>query len=152
MFWLGSVFILAGAAWIVTFLLIHRRAVARARAAESWPQVPCELLESRLREEESTDSDGNTATVYIPELRYAYEVGGRALEGTRLRFGSVRTGSRGKAESWVRPYPAGARASVRYNPEDPADSVLESARPTAGYLIAAAVGLVFVGLGLYAMA
>lgn len=152
MIWLGTAFILAGAAWIVTFLLMHRRAVARASASESWPTVPCEVRESRLREDESSDSDGNTSTVYIPELRYVYEAGGRSLEGSRLRFGSVRTGSRGKAQSWIRPYPAGARASVRYNPEDPADCVLESVKPTAGYLIAAAVGLVFVGLGLYAMA
>ena len=152
MIWLGTAFILAGAAWIVTFLLIHRRAGARAKASEAWPTVPCELRESRLREEESTDSDGNTATVYVPELRYAYDVGGRSLEGTRLRFGSVRTGSRAKAESWIRPYPAGARASVRYNPEDPADCVLESVKPTGGYLVAAAVGLIFVALGLYAMA
>ena len=149
--WLGLGLIMLGLLWIAGFIIAHHRAVARAAAAEGWPSVPGEVVASRIGAEESADSEGGTTTWYMPVLRYRYAVDGRELEGRRLRFGSVRTADLKRAEAWLAPYPAGARVEVRYDPADPAEAVLETRPPAAGYLWAASAGLAFAGLGLFAM-
>jgi hypothetical protein len=145
---IGSAIVLLGIASIVWFLRLHRRAVIQAKAAQGWPTVSGEILESRIAVEESTDSDGNTGHSYHPVLRYRYAVGGREFEGKRLRFGVDRSGSEGTIKAWLMPYREGARPKVRYNPVDPADCVLEAVRPTAAYIVAAAlVGGILILIG-----
>lgn len=152
MAWLGIAFILAGIAWSAFFFRLHRRAVAQAQAAQSWPTAEGVILESGIGMDESSDSEGNASQWFYPVLRYRYEVEGRAQEGHRIRFGAMRSADRRKAEAWAAPYPVGARVQVRRNPADPADAVLETAKPAATYLAASLVGPVFILLGLFALA
>lgn len=152
MVWLGLAFILGGLAWAAYFIQLHRRAAAQAEQAGSWPTARGRILESRIDMDESEDGDGNTIEWFTPRVRYSYDAGGHSREGDRIRFGAMRTADRKKAEAWAAPYPAGAEAEVRYNPADPADAVLETAKPAATYLMTSLVGLVFIGLGLVALA
>jgi len=148
---LGAVFLILGIVWIVWLLRLHRRALVQVRTAQSWPKVQGEILESRIGADESTDSDGNSSNTYFPVLRYRYAVGGTDYEGKRLRFGLERSASEGKIKAWLIPYREGARPAVHYNPRDPADCVLETVKPTAGYLVAALIGgAVFIAMGLAA--
>ena len=78
-----------------------------------------------------------------------YSVGGREYKSQRLRFGNYRSASRKKAEAMLVPYPAGATAPVRYNPERPEECVLETRKPGPIYLVMAVFGLLFVGAGLF---
>jgi len=149
--WLGLAFILAGLAWSYYFIRLHRRAVAQAEAARTWPMARGVVVENAMAMEESSDSEGTTTQWFTPQVRYSFEVGSRTHEGDRIRFGSLRTADRKKAEGWAAPYPAGGSCTVRYNPLDPADCVLETSKPSASYLTASLVGLVFIGLGLFAL-
>ena len=68
---------------------------------------------------------------------------------SRLRFGNVRSASRKKAEAALASYPAGGAISVRYNPANPEECVLESRKPGPAYLLMAAIGLFVFALGAY---
>jgi len=148
---LGGAFILIAIVWTIWLLRLHRRAVVQARAAQGWPKVQGEVLECRIGADESTDSDGNSSSTYSPVLRYRYTVGGIDYEGKRLRFGLERSGSEGTIKAWLMPYREGARPAVHYNPADPADCVLETVKPNAGYIVAASIGgVLFILMGLAA--
>jgi hypothetical protein len=149
--YVGIGMLLLGILWVGGFGWAHFRAVGKAKAAETWPTAAGRVLSSEVVEEESTDREGATSTWYNPVVNYAYAAAGRELTGRRLRFGNYRFASRGKAEAALAPYPAGANPTVRYNPQNPEECVLETAKPGPIYLIMALFGLLFVGFGLFWM-
>ena len=142
------VMILIGLLWVAGFAWAHFRAVGKAKAAEAWPTVPGSVVSCRVDVEESTDNDGNSSTWYNPVVTYGYAVGGRELQGTRLRFGNYRSSSQKKAEAALAPYAVGSAPLVRYNPDKPEECVLETTKPGPVYLLMAAVGLIFVVVGI----
>jgi Protein of unknown function (DUF3592) len=139
--------ILIGLIWVAAFAWAHMRAVGKAKAAETWPTVPGRVVSCRVDVEESSDNDGNSTTWYNPVVTYGYSVAGRELQGTRLRFGNYRSASRKKAEAALAPYAEGTAPLVRYNPDKPDECVLETKKPGPAYLLMAAVGLIFVVVG-----
>jgi hypothetical protein len=140
--------ILIGLVWVAGFAWIHKRAVDKAKAAESWPVVSGRVVSCRVDIEESSDSDGNGSTWYNPVVTYGYTVGERELQGTRLRFGNYRSSSHKKAEAALAPYAVGTAPLVRYNPERPEECVLETKKPGPLYLVMAAAGFIFVIVGI----
>ena len=146
---IGIGMVVLGLLWTGGFAYVHFRAVAKAKAAESWPLAGGRVQSSEVRVEESSDRDGGSTTWYNPIVRYSYTAGGREHQGNRLRFGNPRSASRNKADAAIVPYPPGASVMVRYNPEDPEEAVLETRKPSPVYLIMAPFGLLFVGFGLY---
>ena len=140
---------LVGVLWVLGFGYAHYRAASKAKASETWPIASGQVLSCQVIEEESSDREGGTTTWYNPVLAYSYSVAGRDIQGSRLRFGNVRSSSRKKAEAALAAYPAGGTVSVRYNPEKPDECVLESRKPAATYLIMAAIGVFILALGAY---
>ncbi|MEA3008681.1 MAG: hypothetical protein QOJ91_373 [Sphingomonadales bacterium] len=149
--YMGLGMLLLGILWLAGFGYAHFRAVGKAKAAESWPTATGRVISSEVVEEESTDREGGTSTWYNPVVTYAYSAGGRELTGRRLRFGNYRSSSRKKAEAALAAYPAGANPTVRYNPQNPEECVLETSKPGPIYLIMAVFGFLFVGFGLFWM-
>jgi hypothetical protein len=147
--YVGLGMVALGILWVAGLGYAHFRAVGKAKAAETWPTAAGRVLASEVVEEESTDREGGTTTWYNPVVTYAFSGGGRELTGRRLRFGNYRFASRKKAEAALAPYPPGASPPVRYNPENPEECVLETARPGPIYLIMALFGLLFVGFGIW---
>ncbi|TFI57009.1 DUF3592 domain-containing protein [Sphingomonas parva] len=147
--YIGIGMVVLGLVWIGGFAWAHFRAINKAKAAESWPSVPGRVISCEVREEESSDREGNTSTWYNPVVTYAYSTGGRELQGNRLRFGNPRSGSRRKAEEAILPYGVGTTPAVRYNPERPDECVLETRKPGPIYLVMAVFGLLFVAMGLF---
>jgi hypothetical protein len=138
-----------GILWVAGFGYAHFRAAGKAKAAETWPAAAGRVVSSEVKKEESTDRQGGTTTWYNPVVSYAYSVAGRELTGRRIRFGNYRFAGRKKAEAALAPYPAGAAATVRYNPANPEECVLETARPGPIYLIMALFGFLFIGFAIY---
>jgi hypothetical protein len=147
--WVGAGLLLVGVIWIAGFGYAHFRAVAKAKASESWPSATGRVVGCDVVEEESTDREGNTTTWYNPVVNYAFDVGGREYRSQRLRFGNYRSSNRKKAEAMLAPYPAGSSPTVRYNPERPDECVLETRKPGPIYLVMAIFGLLFVVAGLF---
>ena len=145
----GFAILLVGLAWMGLFGFIHLRALAKAKASETWPTTTGKVLSSEVVEEESRDDDGASSTWYNPVVTYSYTAGGGVLQSRRIRFANMRQATRKKAEEIVARYPEGSSPLVRYNPEKPAEAVLETQKPGPLYLVMAAFGLLFVGFGLF---
>ena len=112
----GLIFMAAGGAvlWFMTL-----RPILRVLDAQTWPEVPCTIVESHVAE--SSDSDGSTYKVAVT-FNYVYE--GQELTSDRYDFTDFSSsGYDGKAEVVAR-YPAGSRTVAYVNPSNPSEAVL----------------------------
>jgi hypothetical protein len=141
---------LAGALWAGR---AHVGASGLVKAAERWREAPGKVVASQV---ERRDYGAGTTqyAYYVPTVSYIYVVGGREHRGSRLRFGMPTARSRGGAEAMLAPYPAGAEIKVRYDPDAPAESVLEPGRAAGNLLFTAiACGTVcLLGCGIVVLA
>jgi len=122
---------LVGALWAG---LAHRRARALVEAAERWLNAPGRIIASEVQRRGGSSGRNQ---YYVPLVRYSYAVHGREREGSRLRFGFLSARSPAGAEAMLARYPAGAEVKVRYDPDNPDQSVLEPGKTGANLLIAA---------------
>jgi hypothetical protein len=99
------------------------RTLAEAHRMSTWPETPARILDSRLE-----DHQGDDSTTWKATARYEYFVGGQRYEGTRvgLHGGSDNIGSwqRDTADLLQRRREAGEPLPCRYDPADPAVSIL----------------------------
>jgi hypothetical protein len=117
--------------WFVTFV-----PVLKVVQSQTWPEVPCTIVESHV--DENSDSDGTTYKVAVT-FNYRYE--GRELTSSRYDFTNFYSGGySGKAEVVAR-YPAGSRSVAYVNPSDPSEAVL--ARNFSGRYFVGLLGLLF---------
>ena len=131
---------LLGALWAG---LAYRRATALVEAAQRWLDAPGKIVSSQV--DRRGGSSGRNQ-YYVPLVSYTYVVNGRERAGSRLRFGTARTRSRAAAEKLLAPYPAGAEIKVRYDPDNPDQSVLEPGR-VGGNLLLGAIACAAIFLG-----
>jgi len=115
-----AVIFIAAAAGI---LIWSGRNAILALASRRWPQAEGTIVVSDLQR--SKDDEGGYT--YRPEVSYRYNVAGQELVGNRVRFGDQ------MALSWsapavrvVRQYKVDTHVRVRYDPNDPQESVLET--------------------------
>ncbi len=138
----GVVLILAGAG-VTAALLPWMLGPIRARG---WHRVPAEVVSSKVRRHESTDSDGHTSVTWKLDILYRYEIGGVTYHSNRYGFvGGSSSGSYGKRDI-ARRYPPGSRIRVWVDPSDPTRAVIQR-----GYGAAHLLGLVplaLLGLGI----
>lgn len=115
------VFALIGLFLVVNYFR-HR---SKHQASESWTTVEGKISKSWIREDYSTDSDGDHTTHYYPEVEYVYSFMGQDYHGSNIVFGPKQGGGRSGAEKVTAKYPAGSPVTVYYDPNNPGDSVLE---------------------------
>ncbi len=100
-------------------LYFMRRKVSQV---SGWPStqgvITASTVEARASEDGYTD---------YPVVRYSYQVGGQAHKGSRIAPGMEVGGS--GARSVAARYAMGASVTVYYNPQNPADAVLEKKAP-----------------------
>jgi len=121
---LGVFFILMGL-W-----LYWRRARdhAKAVAASAWPRARARVTASSVGATTETSSSGNETidvTYYVPQVWFAYEVGGTTYQASRISYAELKSAFRKKIDDLVAKYPVGAEVEVAYDPGSPAESVIE---------------------------
>lgn len=121
---LGGAFALGFGAVGLIMLLVYISARMRTAASQNWPSVEARIDESRVHRMTST-SRGHTSSSYVPEIKYTYSVMGNAYQGSHIGFGVTMSGWLSSAEKVVARYPEGATRTVYYNPQKPAQAVLE---------------------------
>ena len=150
-----------GAIFAVKSLTLRRQSVASAK----WPTVTGTIIGSRINTEIIDNStavaDQESAgghrhlpqddTVSTASVRYSYRVGSKDYQSTRLYVGRpVFYGRAGMAAATAAKYPPHAQVPVYYNPNNPAQAVLEPLNlANAKLALGAAVG--FGGCGLLAV-
>ena len=118
-----------------------------ALLSRRWPAAAGTIIVSNLQR--SRDSDGES--LYRPEVSYRYSANGEEFIASRTRYGdSLALSWSAPAARIARRYPVGAVVPVRYDPGDPAESVLEPG--LNGLIVAgAAFGALFTSLGILAL-
>lgn len=74
----------------------------------------------------STDEDGHNSYSYYPHVEYTYTLSAQSYTAKQIAFGGVKGfNNPGKAQAALAKYPLNAPARVFYNPQKPAEAVLE---------------------------
>ena len=143
---LGIIFLAVGialAAWGFMNL-------STAMESRSWPTADGKITSSQVvkKVERYTDSNNRrrNRTIYEAQVRYDYKVGGRSLIGSRVTMADSGSSSESRAKKIIKRYPPGSACTVYYNPDKPAEAVLE-AGITFGTLMIPAIGVLFTVFG-----
>lgn len=126
-------------------LFIYFRNLAKVRAAQAWPTAQGTVLQSWVRKSSSTDDDGSVSYSYYPEIHYQYQVMGTEYQGNKIAFGPKVGGNRSRAEKRIEEYPAGASLTVFYQPDNPANAIIERSLSK----ISLVMGIVFFLAGIF---
>lgn len=94
------------------------------KAMETWQKVPGVILSAKISSHRIHNSKRPPHTTYRPDVSYQYEVQGQTYTADSLGFGTSTYGL-SKAEKMLSPYAAGGKVTVYYDPQDPAQAVLE---------------------------
>lgn len=104
----------------------------RGLQSQAWPTAEGEILRAQKRRGKSR----------LKRFEYRYTVSGQEYLSSRAAF--IRT-------PYLRPlhrvYSSGQAVDVRYNPDDPAEAVVEPGAPLLGLLAEALVPLLLIGFG-----
>ena len=115
------------------FVWLMGRSYLRAHAMRSWPEVPCKILASELKDRRI---DPNGATEYQFAVQYGYEWQGQALIGDRHTWrGSLWSSKKEKSAELMKEFPAGSQSTCRVDPSNPTFAVLKMDSQAAGYSI-----------------
>ena len=114
----GIVFTAAGA----VLASIAASFLLRTFETRSWTPAEATVLRSEIVRETSHSKHG-TRTTYRPYVAYAYEAGGTRFENDRYGTTKFSSGDPGRAARAVQEHPAGSRATVWVDPDDPSRSV-----------------------------
>lgn len=117
----------------------------KAEESQSWTGTSGQVTQAYVRESETRDSDGYLTKSYYPEVRYTYQVMGVAYSGDKISFGGSVGGNRKKADAVVAQYPVGKVLTIYYDPNNPADAVIERKMGSKGFLI---IGNIFTLVGI----
>lgn len=112
---------------LVSALFIYAFQQAGARAPV-WPTVQGRIETSGIREYHASDSNEHSQvrTFYRADVTYCYDVAGVRYTGDKVSsVGTSGAASDAAARRSAAKYPAGQTVEVHYNPDNPAESVLE---------------------------
>ena len=114
--------------------------IAKARKTLRWPMVEGAIEQSALTSE---------ANDLLPHILFSYTVAAYTYQRT-LEFPDGTEPSPELATSYAKKYPAGAKVSVYYNPDQPDQATLEPGLARGDWMIPA-VGIVAMALGIFAL-
>lgn len=151
-----TIFLLAvGGGCLFLGLNSRRKSNAWAAAARTWPVATGVVIAAHVGSARTLGTSFLTGQIqdrgrnyYAPVVVYRYNVGTTQYENNRLRFGWLTFQSRGAAERILAAYPVGRQLPVRFEPVNPANSVLEleAANRNAMVWIVSGVVLMIIGL------
>jgi len=141
----GGLFILGFAGAGIFLIYRSWQSKQKAEASQSWPSTRGQVTMARVQHNVSTDSEGDRHDYYSPLVEYTYEVGGQAYTGRTIRFGfNPSFGNEAKAQAALASYPVGAQVTVYYNPNNPAEAVLE--RKASATNTGMILGIIFIAV------
>jgi hypothetical protein len=148
-------FIVGGAVTAIFFIsvgaiLIRKgnRYLRIAAAAAQWPMVTGKVVSSDVAKRVERTEDGSSE-YFIPQVHYVYHADGLSRDGRVIRTGLEDRGYslEQQARDCIARYSAGSKVPVRYDPQNPADAVLELGQTGAGNNLIAGILLMLIGIG-----
>jgi hypothetical protein len=145
---MGSMFTLitlALGAVSVVLIVFGFAATRTPGKSKDWPTVTGQVLASTI----TYRSGSRGSRSPYPFVMYTYQVAGQQYQSQRIYFGSEVGGS--AMTGVIKKYPIGAQIPVYYNPQNPADAVLEHSSPASKVLIWIGLILIAVAAATYFM-
>jgi len=129
------------------------RQYRRASETSSWPTVQGRILSATVENGPSRGRPIPVAT-HRAAIKYTYEVGGRQWSSQRVFVGDEFFEKGDGARDRVRRYEPDSAVEVFYNPDDPAEALLEpaTALQKAGTRAVASVGLILLSIAALVLA
>jgi hypothetical protein len=84
---------------------------------------------SEIKQMVAVDGNGGCASWHVPYVAYTYKVAGIDFSGEHIGSGKFSRSAYAQAEADIAIYPVGSTTSIRYNPDNPEESVLEPRVP-----------------------
>jgi hypothetical protein len=127
-------------------LLVGALVAARTPGKSNhWPSTTGQILTSMIQYRRKSGGGHSPYSVVI----YTYQVASQPYQSQRIYFGVPVGGS--AMTGVIKKYPMGAQVPVYYNPENPAEAVLERTIPAAKMLGFAGVIMIAVAAATYFM-
>jgi len=142
----GGLLTIAGAGMGFWFGKLDKAQKAEAAASLLWPSTLGTVVATEVQVKRSGHGKSRS-THYVPLIAYHYEAGGGQRQGTRIRFGMLGYSLKSNADKVLLPYKVGNPVTVRYNPANAADSVLEAGVSTGNLRFGFFAGWGCAGLG-----
>jgi hypothetical protein len=119
-----------------------------ATAAAQWPTVTGKVVSSEIVTRIDRTEDG-PVTCFIPLVHYVYDADGVSRDGSVIQPGLENHGYslEQRAREHVARYSVGSKVPVRYDPQNPANVVLELGQIGGGSNLLAGILLLLVGIG-----
>jgi energy-coupling factor transporter transmembrane protein EcfT len=130
----GLLFVVAG----IAFACFGYTSYQKGLESKNWPVAKGSVTQSEIEKRTETTGSGTSRRKVVksyPVVKYTYSVGNRDYQSGRITFGQSKD-----AHHTVARYPKGKNIQVYYNPENPAEAVLEPGGD-------ATLSIVFIGLG-----
>lgn len=102
----------------------------KMNAISEWSQIMGTVLMSTTQSRRNSDGSGGYTS--YPVVMYSYQAGGQTHQGNTIAPGPQVGGS--GAGKVVARYPIGSQVVVYYNPQNPAEAVLEKKAPAQFWL------------------
>lgn len=136
----GGIFVLVGGGVFVGLTVMP---MLKWADAQSWPEVPCQVLSSEVST--SSSSDGTTYGVHV---HYEYVFDGQRHESHQFDFADIYSSGYDAKAAVVAQYPPGLQTVCYVDPAQPDQAVL--VREFSYAYLFGCFGLLFVGAGLLA--
>lgn len=123
-------------------LLMALRSRRRVRQSMNWERTTGTVLFSTVETRRSRSGRSGYSTAYYPKVVYEYHVSGQRYQSDRLNLGEIGLGFYKRVEAKVAEYPPGKMIDVYYDPDNPAQAVLERTAPSGNVLLFVVVVIV----------
>lgn len=114
--------------FILTGIITSARGIyilALHKKTRNWPSTDGIITESAMK-----DGDGDL----LPQIQFRYDINGETYQQA-VKFTEDVSPSQEFGNSYLRKYPLDARVRVHYNPDDPAESVLDPGDNKGDWLV-----------------
>ena len=143
--------------WLVAAFLGSRalRVRRQAAAGEAWPATQGTVLFSQVQEHRSTNNSGGTSYSYSALVQYQYSIAGQEYRSNNLDFSDLGmggwqvSGGYKQAEAKAAQFAVGRTVPVYYNPENPAEAVLEKKSSGQAILVIGTILVAAFGCGMF---
>jgi Protein of unknown function (DUF3592) len=127
----------------IVFIFLWLRGRRQVSSALNWPAVSGKVVFATVETRHSHSSSGGTSTAYYPNVTYEYTINGQRYQSSQISFGSqVGLGNYNAVLKKVVGYPINSMVQVYYNPDNPAQAVLEKSAPASKIFLFVAVLIV----------